>query len=125
MEDPPIDGEVIETHAQTDDRDLREYLDEVVASGFPLSLLDRLVSLLKGAAYIVAAALAGFIAYLLGWAGIGFMSLPIVGMILLLFDAGAWLFTLYLVLLGLGNMASAVGGRMPLRMREANEQFEA
>lgn len=125
MEEPPIEGEVIETEDQSQDTNLREYLDEVVTRGFPLSLLDRTVSLLKGTAYIVAAALVGFIAYLLAWAGIGFMSLPIVGILLLLFDAAAWLCVLYLVLLALGNLASAVAGRMPLRMREANEQFEA
>jgi hypothetical protein len=99
--------------------------DPPIEGGFPLSLLDRLVSLLKGAAYIVAAAFVGFIAYLLGMAGISLMGLWIVGLILLMFDLGAWLFTLYLVLLGLGNLASAIGGRMPVKMRSANEQFEA
>lgn len=130
MQDPPIEGEVIDDRIidpqARDDAELSNYLDEVVTRGFPLSLLERVFSLLKGLGYGAAAVACAFISYLFFEAGIGLADgMFIIGAIALLFDLAGWLFTLYLLLLGLANISAAFIGRMPLRMREANEQFEA
>lgn len=128
MEDPPIEGEVIsESDPQIEqDQDLERYLNEVVTGGFPLTLLERTLSVFKGLAYGCGCAVVGVFAYVFGWAGIDvFSGLRVIGIIVLMLDALAWMTVLYLAMLSLGNLAAALAGRMPLRMRAANERFEA
>lgn len=120
-----INGEVVDERQETGD-DLDRYIEDVATNGFPLGFLARAGAIVKGLVYCVGAAALALIATFITMAGMDFVKViwP-VGALLFLVALIAWIWVVGFAIMGLANCGSALLGRMPVHVRQANDAIES